>query len=85
MPKFTDEEWAVDAGCLSIAGQVVALPFGPDHATADEKRANVRLASASRELYKACQRAFHVFENDTERKCEVMEQIRVALAKADGK
>lgn len=41
-----------------------------------------RERQATMKLLAACQRAFHVFENDTPRECEVIELIANAIAQA---
>ncbi len=51
-------------------------------ASIEQQIANRQLIAAAPELLAACQRAFHVFENDTPRKCEVLALIGNAIAKA---
>lgn len=55
-----------------------------DQTSQGDFEANAKLIAAAPELLKACQRAFHVFENDTPRKCELLEQIRMVIVKAVG-
>ena len=51
-------------------------------ASDEQQIANRQLITAAPELLAACQRAFHVFENDTPRKCEVLALIGNAIGKA---
>ncbi len=75
-----NEHYAIQEFAEGEPGLIVAdIEEWVDPATAVKL---VRAFNAHDDLLEACQRAFHVFENDTPRKREVMGLIEAALAKA---
>lgn len=97
MAKYTPGIWEIDHGALSVCGQIVALPFGPDHATVGERAANLRLAASAPALYAALQNMIaravwgeEIGEDIPEERMDPqfrreLAEARAAIAKAEGR
>ena len=88
--EYTKGEWKVEGDCYIVAGEEHKHSLICDLATANnDYEANAQLIASAPDLYRACKRAEQMLQYpqalSNEAKNYELEDLRKALAKAEGK